>query len=991
MSTLNPILVIDETPGLQTEGAGSSVHDVLPGSLPTRFTTNLSGAGAPISSAIGAAASPGQVVTFGGGVTDVGFTNSTGAALVGVASGLLTLDGTMIYLYTSSADNNVVYGRKGTDTDGLGPDAPTANASGQIVFALFLDTGATDAGASGARLWMAQYEPLRHPDGSDHNDFVQLANLLNVTVNAGSNFTLAGAPSGQNLFLMFGDGTPAAGEGAIVVTGKNPNGGDTVNTGQGGGTTTLGTNNQMIDPGEGMYFTFVTLSQASLSYTVNPDQNAGGLDQNEADLASNIVFDNYLATTSARFSLVQLQPPKTTSLTLTAINNTTNDQGQAFINNLAPASNEFVNIRAVTITRTVNGVATDYSFSEPTSGNQTVTNSSIGVSVNFTGNLAVISGAIQGDGISYQTATNHNRLLVDNTGGRNGSSFDIGGFQLGTTSRTIIPLGPVVILDDSLAASATQLTGVVDEDGLPGGIAGGTGDAAGEAVSASGTVVPLFNAGADGIASYGLSIPSSGMPALSSGGTALTYAVATAAGVHTLTASAGSTPVFTFSLNASTGAYTFTLLKPLDHAPGGDENDITIDLSSLLSATDRDGDSVGAAANALVITVDDDSPIAFTPDNITLSNTGTAQGSADLNGGVNSLGTVGADGLGAVVFVDNFLADNFLRDKDGKFLTSGEQKIVLSGYGTGTLTGTTEGGAPVFTVTLDTSLDRYAVNFLRAIDDGGGINFLGAAPVQSGNPTYNLINDVGGTTLDLLFSGGSVAGTAPTRHTVNVSTQGAGTDNQSMNPGEVLRIDFTKDASLAGSPIGRDFVMGTNTEKYNGFSFLLTQNTSSGTTGTVYLRAFDADGDKILFGDSADTVDPITKVTVNGVIVYGTGAVPSTVINGRTVEAFFANGGVVITGLNEGATGDGVGGDDPVIKVFTADGFNRIEVANYAGVTIPGRGTLGGTSFDIAPAGVDRITQGTGFSFELPVQMTDFDGDSGPMTLIGIDITPVPL
>ena len=50
------------------------------------------------------------------------------------------------------------------------------------------------------------------------------------------------------------------------MTGKNPanqsetgglQGGDTINTSQGGGTTTIGVNNQMFDPGEGAYFTFV--------------------------------------------------------------------------------------------------------------------------------------------------------------------------------------------------------------------------------------------------------------------------------------------------------------------------------------------------------------------------------------------------------------------------------------------------------------------------------------------------------------------------------------------------------------------------------------------------------------------------------------------------------------------------------------------------------------------------------------------------------------
>ena len=119
----------------------------------------------------------------------------------------------------------------------------------------------------------------------------------------------------------------------------------------------------------------------------------------------------------------------------------------------------------------------------------------------------------------------------------------------------------------------------------------------------------IFQSGADTPLSYALSSDTSGLPALSSGGVALVYSVAGG----TLTAKAGvaGADVFTFSLTAA-GAYTFTLLKPLDHAAGNDENDITLNLGSLLQATDKDGDTVTTAADKLVITVDDDTPVIGT-------------------------------------------------------------------------------------------------------------------------------------------------------------------------------------------------------------------------------------------------------------------------------------------------------------------------------------------------------------------------------------------
>ena len=76
----------------------------------------------------------------------------------------------------------------------------------------------------------------------------------------------------------------------------------------------------------------------------------------------------------------------------------------------------------------------------------------------------------------------------------------------------------------------------------------------------------------------------------------MTYAVVG----NTLTASAGVNTVFTFALNGTTGAWTFTLVDQLDHPtlnglPGDDtENDLAIKLSSIVQATDVDGDAVTA-------------------------------------------------------------------------------------------------------------------------------------------------------------------------------------------------------------------------------------------------------------------------------------------------------------------------------------------------------------------------------------------------------------
>ncbi len=175
--------------------------------------------------------------------------------------------------------------------------------------------------------------------------------------------------------------------------------------------------------------------------------------------------------------------------------------------------------------------------------------------------------------------------------------------DLDTAPGTLV----INIDDDTPIAVAGSQAGTVDEDGLANGITvAQTGDVAGAALSATGSVTGLFNAGADTPLTYQLSGSTAGLTALglTSGGVAVTYALVG----NVLTASAGATPVFTLTLNTTTGQWDFVLSAPLDHANGASENDITLAFGNLLHATDRDGDLVDAIGS-LTITVDDDSPL----------------------------------------------------------------------------------------------------------------------------------------------------------------------------------------------------------------------------------------------------------------------------------------------------------------------------------------------------------------------------------------------
>jgi VCBS repeat-containing protein len=88
----------------------------------------------------------------------------------------------------------------------------------------------------------------------------------------------------------------------------------------------------------------------------------------------------------------------------------------------------------------------------------------------------------------------------------------------GDTASATINIGQnLVFLDDAPTANVVALTGTVDEDGLTNGIAGGTGDVAGIATTATGSVATLFNAGADSPLTYQLTGSTAGLPAFDLG------------------------------------------------------------------------------------------------------------------------------------------------------------------------------------------------------------------------------------------------------------------------------------------------------------------------------------------------------------------------------------------------------------------------------------------------------------------------------------------
>jgi hypothetical protein len=444
---------LDETAGLQnvtatpTPAGDADDNDILVASLPSTFATRLTAlaagtaTGAALSGYTGAAGNTGSnaftiTVDPAAGITDISFVGSTGAPLNGLDSDLDTLDGTSILLYTDTINNNIVLGRAGGPT-------------GAIVFAAYIEE--TGSPVTGGKIWTVEYQPLKHPDTANADDSLNLLNKVFIGATQDANFSLAGAPSGQQLFLMFTtEGATADVNGripgvSIIVTGKNPldqsasgaaiTSEDTVNSSQGGGNTTLGTNNQAITEQEGLRFSFVTGSRADVTI---PNLSPG-----EAGVEANIDFTQYFGARAATFQVVQETGGTTAKILLTAFKNADNVSGSQsgvnFVNSYANDDGERVAITNGSVTvKTLAGV----------------TISSAVITYNANGTV-LITGVPTDAQITYGTATDHNRVMIENAGlltAKNGdkthADFDIGGFKVLQTSTSATEIGSKMIFDD---------------------------------------------------------------------------------------------------------------------------------------------------------------------------------------------------------------------------------------------------------------------------------------------------------------------------------------------------------------------------------------------------------------------------------------------------------------------------------------------------------------------------------------------------------------
>ncbi|KKJ75935.1 hypothetical protein WH95_15315, partial [Kiloniella litopenaei] len=421
----------------------------------------------------------------------------------------------------------------------------------------------------------------------------------------------------------------------------------------------------------------------------------------------------------------------------------------------------------------------------------------------------------------------------------------------GDTADSTIDLGTSLYFkDDGPVNTIGTVSGTVEEDNL---VDGNDEDGAGSTV-ANGSVAGLVDFGSDGAASGGgfsLASDLSNLPTLTSNGLAVTYAVSG----DTLTASTTAGSVFTLKVE-SDGSYTFTLLDQLDHHPvnaaDNSEGFLDLDLSSVIVATDRDGDSV-TVDDGFVIRVQDDVPVAL--DDV-LNVTDESAGNVVTGNLLQAGESAGADQPGTIREITH----------DGVTYELAADGQSVSGGGsfdpaTGVLTITTKAGA---TLTVDMAGDNLgdysyegpATHLGEDFALGGG-SFDGA--------TYTQTNPATGVTVTL--TGAGTQGGNPVDVKIVASEfSGLGIANVPQGSGDSTAIDdggvaesITISFSDAGGTVSSDYVainLGSIDDASTGEVVAWSAETASGTvTGTT------SPGDTLLELD----LDGITSVTLTAV------------------------------------------------------------------------------------------------------------------------------
>ncbi|WP_348828024.1 retention module-containing protein [Halomonas sp. RT37] len=305
------------------------------------------------------------------------------------------------------------------------------------------------------------------------------------------------------------------------------------------------------------------------------------------------------------------------------------------------------------------------------------------------------AGAFEGDAVIDYTIT-------DGDGDKSSSTLTV---KVAQDSTPSVP-------GDGDNPTTQSPKATVDEDGLAGGNAGGTGDVAGEASVVKGELGYRF--GDDGAAdSNAFQWNLAGLPddLKTADGREVSFELSPDG--HTLTGTVTDSnsekePVITIAMaDQAEGKYKVTLHQALEHAAGDDENDLTFDIG--YTVTDADGSEVQGTLSVLI---DDDTPVVWEAEQAQLKSGQTGEVRFEA----------GADDIGKVTFSDVMNGTEVTSVNGGTLLTSNGEVLTyqLSGDGK-TLEAKTASGGVAFKASLSADGSTYEVEVIdegiRAFDD----------------------------------------------------------------------------------------------------------------------------------------------------------------------------------------------------------------------------------------------------------------------------------
>ncbi|UNB60689.1 DUF5801 repeats-in-toxin domain-containing protein [Aeromonas hydrophila] len=517
-----------------------------------------------------------------------------------------------------------------------------------------------------------------------------------------------------------------------------------------------------------------------------------------------------------------------------------------------------------------------------------------------------------------------------------------------------------------LVLDTTPITAPVFEDGLPGGLPGNNPALTTVAGSLAHMVVDSIGV------NFGVG-STAGLPALTSGGVAITYSIIHGVGVDTLVAVAGSKPIFTLAVEAD-GDYTFTLQGPIDHALA-DGNDLELKALNLSSAiTAHEGVDNVTLVRDFIVQVEDDVPVVMTPAMGVMLNQSGVTGIFLLDGDGSLSNNYGGDG-GSIRF------DSSLNGSSSG-MTSGGLPVTYTLSSDGiTLTAATAAGT-VFIATLQPASGTYQVQMIGEVDggqttidfNGGDYNFVGGNASWAGFNT--IANDNSKDLLLTAMTNGADGGTVNTSANTGGISSGA-----SVGSGEAMRIDFVID--LTGNPVsgGSYGNLANQTHAFeahydvNGASALFTSISSGGSSVKVVARQ-DVDSDNDIGDGNKESLTAVA-ISYNGstrIVSIGAGMSQTVAVGGRSFTVNFTDDDPT-SGVAYVATVVGVVSNTK-LAAYTADGYNSLEF-HYAA----------GSDFKIGDFGSSVATPGIPVSLQLPVTLTDGDGDAVHSN-IGLSLLP---